>query len=108
MIPAAAAAAHTGGHTASSTYMGDNVSTQIVLLLLASGVVIFVQHARQGEPQQGDQYIAIGIVGFIMLFMAEFIPEFAFAFTLLFFVAVLLNSPNGIPVIAPTKKVSTP
>lgn len=96
---AAAAAGHTGAHAASSEIMGGDVSTQIVLLLLGSGVVIFVQNARSGKPQNGGQYIAIGVVGFILLFMGEFIPEFAFALAALFFVSVLLNSPNGIPLI---------
>ena len=96
---AAAAAGHTGAHAVSSEYVGGDVSTQIVLLLLGSGVVIFVQNARNGKAQDGGQYIAIGVVGFMLLFLSEFVPEIAFAFTILFFVAVLLNSPNGIPLI---------
>ena len=107
---AAAAGVHTAAHATSSEIVGGDVSTQIVLLLMGSGVIIFVQNARNGKPQNGGQYIAIGVVGFILLFMSEFIPEIAFAFASLFFVAVLLNSPNGIPVIdskggnAPIKK----
>ena len=99
MIPAAAAAGHTAAHAGSSELYGGDVSTQIVLLLLGSGVVIFVQNARNGKAQDGSQYIAIGVVGFMLLFLSEFVPEIAFAFAALFFVAVLLNSPNGIPLI---------
>ena len=106
MIPVVAAVGHTASHAGTSELYGGSVSTQIVLLLLGSSVIIFVQNARMGRPQNGDQYIAIGIVGFILLFVSEFWPAIAFGFATLFFVAVLLNSPNGIPVIAPTKNTT--
>src|ERR1035438_3893574 len=78
---------------------GTGEKTHVILLLLGSAVIIFVENAKDGKPQDGNQYIAIGVVGFILLFLAEWLPALAFAFALLFFVAVILNSPNGIPVI---------
>lgn len=96
-----------GGHTAGAIAGGGSMNTQILLMMTGSAVVIFVQNAKKGTPQQGDQFIAIGIVGFVLLFIASFWPEVAFGFAILFFVSVILNSPNGIPVIAPsTSKVS--
>lgn len=81
-----------------------NHKEMIIVLLAGSAVLIFVQHARNGKAQNGKQFIAIGIVGFMLLFLAEFIPDLAFAFAILFFVGVLLNSPNGVPVISSNQK----
>lgn len=90
------------------TFMGGN--GKIVLILAVSAAVVFIQHVRSGQGQDGEQYIAIGVVGFILLIIGEFAPDVAFALALLFLVAILLNSPNGVPVVAgaasktPTKK----
>src|SRR5450830_691559 len=94
------------GHTAGGIASGGSMNTQILLMMTGSAVVIFVQNAKKGNPQQGDQFIAIGIVGFVLLFIAAFWPEIGFGFAILFYVSVLLNSPNGIPVIAPSAKPS--
>jgi hypothetical protein len=108
VMPAAAAAGgHTTAHAVSSEYIGGSVPTQIVLLMSGAAVVIFVQNAKNGKAQDGNQYIAIGVVGFILLFLSEFFPSIGFAFAVLFFVAVMLNSPNGIPVIDSKSKTST-
>jgi hypothetical protein len=72
---------------------------QILLLLIASGVIIFIQHENSGKPQQGTQYAALGVVGFVLLFLAQFWPEVALTFTVLFVVSIVLNSPNGVPLI---------
>lgn len=83
-----------------------NDKQYIVMLLAGSAVLIFVQHVRSGKAQDGKQFIAIGVVGFMLLFLAEFAPEIAFGFAALFFLIILLNSPNGIPVVSSNQKVS--
>jgi hypothetical protein len=88
------------------SFMGNNKEL-IIVLLAGSAVLVFVQHARSGQGQNGTQYIAIGVVGFMLLFLAEFAPEIAFGLAVLFFVGIMLNSPNGVPVIgSATKKGS--
>lgn len=86
-------------------YMGNH-KQMIIVLLAGSAVLIFVQHARSGQAQNGKQYIALGIVGFMLLFLAEFAPDVAFALAILFFIGILLNSPNGIPVVSSASKGS--
>lgn len=81
--------------------------TGTILMLVASGVLVFVDHARAGKPQDGNQYVALGVVGFALLFLGEFAPDLAFGFSLLILVSIILNSPNGLPFI-PQKKQSTP
>lgn len=79
----------------------------IIVLLAGSAVLVFVQHARSGQGQNGTQFIAIGVVGFMLLFLSEFAPEIAFGLAILFFIGVFLNSPNGVPVVgSATKKGS--
>jgi len=70
-----------------------------MLLLILAGVIIFIQKERSGKGQDGRQYAALGVVGFILLMLANFWPDMAFLFTLLFVTAVILNSPNGVPFI---------
>jgi hypothetical protein len=72
---------------------------QIVMLLVLAGVIIFIQHDKSGKPQSGVQFAALGVVGFVLLVLAQFWPGVAFTFTILFVVAVILNSPNGIPIV---------
>jgi hypothetical protein len=93
------AAQNAGSQTVSKSW--------VLTLMLGSAVVIFVSNARNGKPQDGGQYIAIGIVGFILLFLAEFAEDLANAFALLFFIGVILNSPNGIPIITPKASTTT-
>lgn len=81
--------------------MGNN--GKVVLVLVVSAAVVFIQHQRSGQGQSGEQFIAIGVVGFILLLIGEFAPDVAFAMALLFLVGILLNSPNGVPVLAGTK-----
>lgn len=91
------------GHVAASQVgsapsgMGGDYNGEILLLLVSSAGIIFIDHARAGQPQPGDQYAALGIAGFILLFLGQFMPELAFAFTVLILVSIILNSPNGIP-----------
>jgi hypothetical protein len=85
------------------SFMGNNKEL-IILIMAGSAVLVFVQNTRRGQPQDGRQYVAIGVVGFFLLFFAEFAPSLAFAFALLFGLSVILNSPNGVPIVA-SKKV---
>lgn len=87
-----------GGGGFSLGSAGKN-ETSIILLLVLAGVVIFIQHDRSGKAQSGTQFAALGVVGFILLVLANFVPSLALVFTVLFVVSIVLNSPNGIPVI---------
>lgn len=78
---------------------GSDHEIQIVLLLVLAGVIIFIQHDKSGQAQSGVQFAALGVVGFVLLVIASFWPDVAFLFTILFVVAVILNSPNGIPIV---------
>jgi hypothetical protein len=79
---------------------GGAYNGEILLLLVSSAGIIFIDGVRKGEGVEGQQFIALGVAGFILLFLGQFFPEIAFAFTLLFFVGVLLNSPDGIPFVS--------
>lgn len=46
------------------------------------------------------QYIALAVVGAVLLFVGTFAPSLATAFAALFGISILLNSPNGIPIIS--------
>jgi hypothetical protein len=97
------AAAHTASHGAASQVVPTGKTDkeqQILLLLVLAGVIIFIQHDVSGKPQDGTQYAALGVVGFILLVLSQFWPEVALTFTVLFVVAVVLNSPNGVPLIS--------
>jgi hypothetical protein len=101
-----AAAGHAAGHSALSGYTsagsgigGNNQETILVLLVVSAGV-IFIQKERSGKGQDGKQFMALGIVGFILLLLAQFLPDLALAFTGLFTLAVVLNNPNGIPFVS--------
>lgn len=78
---------------------GSDHEMQIILLLVLAGVIIFIQHDKSGQPQSGVQFAALGVVGFVLLVLASFWPDVAFLFTILFVVTVILNSPNGIPIV---------
>lgn len=97
-----AAARVAASHGAASQVIPQGSSDkeqQLLLLLIVAGIIIFIQHEKSGQPQQGTQYAALGVVGFGLLFLANFWPDGAFMFGLLFVLAILLNSPNGIPVV---------
>lgn len=87
---------------------GSNHEMQIVMLLIVAGVIIFIQHNNSGKEQNGVQYAALGVVGFVLLVLAQFWPDLAFAFTILFVLAVILNSPNGIPIVGQNVVPSQP
>ena len=86
--------------------MGGDYNGEILLLLVSSAGIVFIDHARSGQPQPGNQYAALGIVGFVLLFLGQFWPEIAFSFTVLIFVSIIFNSPNGLPFISSSS--STP
>lgn len=106
-VPAASTIAT---HQAASSIAGapSGVSTSetkaILLLMTMSAVVIFVQNARTGKPQSAEQFIAVGVVGFILLMLGNVSPPLGLSFAILFFVAIVLNSPNGVPLVAATAK----
>jgi hypothetical protein len=102
-IPAAAAVktvATKSGAAQVTPKLQSDKEQQIMLLLILAGVIIFVQKQRSGKGQDGVQYAALGVVGFVLLMLANFWPDVAFLFTLLFVTAVILNSPKGIPFIS--------
>ena len=112
-----AAASHVAAHGAagagSQVIPSGNTSEeqQILLLLVLAAVIIFIQHDKSGTTQNGTQYAALGVVGFLLLVLAQFWAELALTFTILFVVSIILNSPNGIPVIGgstPTPAAGTP
>jgi hypothetical protein len=106
-MPYAVAAKAVGSHVAGyqARGMSSGHPQQVIIMLLAgSAVLVFVQHARSNTPQSGRQFIAIGIVGFLLLFVSEFASDIALAFATLFFIAILLNSPKGIPVVSESAK----
>ena len=94
-----------GNFDPKGAFMGNNREL-IILIMVGSAILIYIQHARNGTPQDGTQFVAIGVVGFVLLFIAAFAPAIAFAFALLFGVAVALNSPNGVPIISQPKASS--
>lgn len=79
--------------------MGGDYNGEIIMLLVSSAGIIFIDHAKNGQPQPGNQYAALGIVGFVLLFLGQFWPELSFAFTVLIFVSIIFNAPNGLPFI---------
>lgn len=97
-----AAATHVGvsSFTKAPSGMGGDYNGEILMLLVSSAGIIFIDHARSGQPQPGNQYAALGIVGFVLLFLGQFWPEIAFAFTVLIFVSIIFNAPNGLPFIS--------
>lgn len=105
------AAAHVGAHSISPVTApnlgGGAYNGEILLLLISSAGLIFIDNARSGKGQTGQQYIALGIAGFILLFLGQFAPEIAFAFTLLIFVGIIFNSPNGIPFVSEGSSTTT-
>jgi hypothetical protein len=86
---------------------GGAYNGEILLLLVSSAGIIFIDSVREGKGLEGQQFIALGVAGFVLLFLGQFFPEIAFAFTLLFFVGVLLNSPNGIPFVSTGSSTTT-
>lgn len=99
----ATAASHATTHTAASQVVpsgNSNKEQQILLMMILAAVIIFIQHDSSGQKQDGTQYAALGVVGFILLVIAQFWAEFAFGFAVLFLLSVILNSPNGIPLVS--------
>lgn len=97
----ASAAGGAVGHAPSG--MGGDYNSEILLMLVSTAGIIFIDHARSGQAQPGNQYAALGIVGFVLLFLGQFAPELAFGFTVLIMVSVIFNSPNGIPFLSTNK-----
>lgn len=94
----AKAAAHGASGLAGNVGGGDNEELIIVMMVVSAGL-IFIDHDRSGKPQDGNQFIALGIVGFFLLVLDQFWSELALAFAALFTVSIILNTPNGIPFI---------
>jgi hypothetical protein len=105
----AGAAKAGAGHAASQVIPQgkSNAEQQILLLLILAAVVIFIQTDKSGKQQSGTQYAALGVVGFILLVIAQFWAGFALGMTVLFVVSIILNSPDGIPVIGGSKGSAT-
>lgn len=109
---AIAAGGHVAAHQAVSSFgsapsgISAGSNEQILLLMAASAAMIFIDKDRSGEGQDGTQYLALGIVGFVLLFIGEFWPEGAFGMALLIFISIILNSPRGLPFV-PSKTAST-
>ena len=108
-VAAGHVAAHQAGVnvTGAPSGMGGDYNGEILLLLISSAGIIFIDNERSGKGQSGDQYIALGIAGFVLLFLGQFAPTVAFAFTMLIFISILLNSPNGIPFVQNAGSAST-
>lgn len=109
-----AAAGHVVGHSVASSAANtpsgihNDESEYILMLLAASAVLIFIDRDRSGKGQDGDQYIALGIVGGGLLLLGTFWPSGALAFAILFFVSIVLNTPNGIPFVTSGKQSYAP
>jgi hypothetical protein len=93
---------HAASHGAASQVIPQGHSDQeqqILLLLVLAAVIIFIQTENSSKALDGQQFAALGVVGFILLVLAQFWPEVALTFTVLFVLSIILNSPNGVPVI---------
>jgi hypothetical protein len=104
-----AAVSHVASHGAASKVVpsgGSDDEQYILLLLVLCSVIVFIQHDASGKPQDGNQFAAIGVVGFLLLVLSQFIPELALTFTILFTVAIILNSPKGVPLISSATSAS--
>lgn len=78
----------------------DNTGTFIILV--GSAGLLLVDDLRSSGAFNEVQFVALGVVGAILLFVGTFAPELAFAFASLFGLSILLNSPNGIPFVTST------
>lgn len=97
-----AAVTKVGAHAAAAgapTSGGDNDELIMIMLVISAGL-IFIDHDRSGKPQDGNQFIALGIVGFFLLVLDRFWSELAIALAALFTVSIILNTPNGIPFVS--------
>lgn len=106
----------TAAHGAASSFgsaasnMGGDNDELIILLMVVSAGLIFIDHDRSGKPQSGNQFIALGIIGFVLLLLDRFWSEVAVGLAMLFTVSIVLNTPNGIPFVSsgPTIAPGTP
>ena len=97
-----AAVSHVASHSAASQVIPSGKSDheqQILLLLVLATVIVFIQTDKSGKQQSGVQYAALGVVGFFLLVLSQFWPSVALTFTILFVTSIILNSPNGVPVV---------
>ena len=76
-----------------------------VLLVGAAGMILVDDLQGHGSFNE-VQFVALGLVGAIILFVGTFVPDLAFAFAALFALSIVMNSPNGIPFITSTKKAT--
>ena len=83
--------------------VGMSNTGTFVLLIGTAGMILVDDLQGHGKFNE-IQFVALGIVGAIILFVGTFVPDLAFAFAALFALSVLLNSPNGIPFVTSTKK----
>jgi len=98
-------AAASGFGNAASNVGGDNDELIIVMMIVSAGL-IFIDHDRSGKPQDGNQFIALGIVGFFLLVLDRFWPELAVGLAALFTVSIILNTPNGIPFVPSSTSIA--
>lgn len=77
--------------------------TGTFVVLVGTGAVMLIDDLRSKGKFNEVQFVALGVVGAIILFVGTFVPQLAFAFACLFGLSVLLNSPTGIPLVVGTK-----
>jgi hypothetical protein len=106
-----AAVSHVASHGAATQVVPQGKSDheqQILLLLILAAVIVFIQTDKSGKAQNGVQYAALGVVGFFLLVLSQFWPSVALTFTILFVASIILNSPNGVPVVNSLGKAGAP
>lgn len=108
MAAAGMVAKHGATSAATSAFGGGDNEELIIVMMVVSAGLIFIDHDRSGKAQDGNQYVALGIVGFFLLVLDKFWPELALAFAGLFTVSIILNTPNGIPFIPSSTAPGTP
>ena len=91
-VAAGHVAAHQAGVnvTGAPSGMGGDYNGEILLLLISSAGIIFIDNERSGKGQSGDQYIALGIAGFVLLFLGQFAPTVLTVFRLSRMLVVLV------------------
>jgi ABC-type proline/glycine betaine transport system permease subunit len=106
-----AAVGHAASHGAATQVIPQGKSDheqQILLLLVLATVIVFIQHDASGKAQDGTQYAALGIVGFFLLVLTQFWPSVALTLTILFVISIILNSPNGVPLVSKVASSTSP
>lgn len=75
--------------------MNDNPTGWIIASIVISGAILTVRGLAKADITPRT-YIALGVVAFFLLAIAQFSPELAAAFALLVLVVVLLTSAQDI------------